>query len=113
MAQLSWSKTLTQARPGDPGGPAARSSLTSGDSGQGLVTRPRACQWRPLSVLVRKLITDPAGSAAHIWPAEIRPAATAVANTGPEAASRPHAAIASAGMCRERRSMACRRRPAR
>src|SRR5690348_9870252 len=86
MAQLSWSKTLAQARPGDPGGPpgagGARSSLTSGDSGQGLVTRPRACQWRPPSVLVRKLITDPAGSAAQSWPA-----AAAVAKTGPGAAS--------------------------
>src|SRR4029077_6716049 len=68
--------------PGGPGGPTARSSLTSGDSGQGLVARPSARQWRPLSVLVRKRITDPAGSAAHIWPA-----ATAVANTGPGAAS--------------------------
>ena len=82
MAQLSWSKTLAQASPGDPGGPAARPTRTSGDSGTGLVIRPKARQWRPPSALARTLITDPAGSAAHIWPA-----AAAVANTGPGAAS--------------------------
>lgn len=119
MAQLSWSKTLAQARPGDPGRSASRSSLTSGDSGTELVTRPRARQWRPPSVLVRKLITDPDGSAAHIWPA-----AAAVANTGPGAASTgvqcaPPSWLTSnwpgqrvvAGMARQRSDVATPSRP--
>src|SRR5207237_1154665 len=50
-------------------------------AGSALV-RAAVRQGRPPAVLARKLITDPAGSAAHI-----RPAAAAVANTGPGAAS--------------------------